>query len=121
MGWLHKQAADEASADIGPGEAEKLVRDGALALDVREPAEWQAGHVPGAFHLPLGQLEGGLRALPRDRRIVVICRSGSRSARATALLIRSGLDAVNLGGGMQAWAAAGLPVEANVGRPGTVV
>jgi len=121
VGWLHKKPGDEGRGDIGPGDAENLVRDGALALDVREPAEWQAGHVPGAFHLPLGQLEGGLATLPRDRRIVVICRSGNRSATATALLIRSGFDAVNLGGGMQAWAAAGLPVEANDARPGTVV
>jgi len=121
VGWLHRKLGDVGHRDIGPGEAENLVRDGAVVLDVREPAEWQAGHVPGAFHLPLGELEGGLAALPRDRRIVVICRSGTRSATATALLIRSGFDAVNIGGGMQAWAAAGLPVEANDARPGAVV
>jgi rhodanese-related sulfurtransferase len=121
VGWLRKRRGDAGRRDISPGEADVLVRGGALALDVREPAEWQAGHVPGARHLPLGQLEGGLHALPRDRRLVVVCRSGNRSATATDLLIGSGFDAVNLGGGMRAWAAAGLPIEANGARPGTVV
>jgi len=59
--------------------------------------------------------------LPRDRRVVVVCRSGNRSARATALLVRSGFEAVNLNGGMRAWAEAGLPVERAGAQPGTVV
>jgi rhodanese-related sulfurtransferase len=53
--------------------------------------------------------------------VVVACRSGNRSARATALLVRSGFEAVNLTGGMRAWAAAGLPVETTGAQPGTVV
>jgi len=92
-----------------------------VLLDVREPAEWQAGHGPGAVHVPFGQLEGRFGALPRDRRIVVICRSGNRSGTATAVLVRCGFDAVNLRGGMKAWASAGLPVETGDARPGTVV
>ncbi|MHB8438120.1 MAG: rhodanese-like domain-containing protein [Acidimicrobiales bacterium] len=107
--------------DIDPGEADNLVRDGAIVLDVREHDEWEAGHIPGALHLPVGHLEKGFATLPRDRRIVVVCRSGNRSAMATTFLVRSGSDAVNLGGGMQAWAAAGLPVEGSDARPGTVV
>jgi len=106
---------------VGPKEADSLVRSGAMLLDVREQTEWHAGHAPGARHVPLGDLEGKLGALPRDRSLVVVCRSGHRSARASALLVRSGFEAVNLNGGMRAWAEAGLPVESVGAEPGTVV
>jgi rhodanese-related sulfurtransferase len=119
VGWLQKMLGGDQG--IGPKEADGLVRSGAVLLDVREPTEWQAGHAPGPRHVPLGDLEDKLAALPRDRRVVVVCRSGNRSARATALLLRSGFEAVNLSGGMRAWAAAGLPVETKNARPGTVV
>ena len=119
MSWLRRMPGGDQG--VSPKEAEGLLRCGAVLLDVREPSEWQAGRAPGAHHVPLGDLEGKLGALPRDRRVVVICRSGHRSAHATALLLRSGFDAVNLHGGMQAWADAGLPVEAEGARPGRVV
>jgi rhodanese-related sulfurtransferase len=119
VGWLQKRLGG--GRGIGPEEADSLVRSGAVLLDVREHSEWEAGHAPDARHVPLGTLEGKLGALPRDRCVVVVCRSGFRSARATALLARSGFDAVNLNGGMKAWASAGLPLEANGAQPGTVV
>ena len=119
MGWLQNLLGG--GRGVGPEQADGLVRSGAVLLDVREQSEWHAGHAPGACHVPLGELEGKLGALPLDRRVVVACRSGNRSARATALLIRSGFEAVNLNGGMQAWAAAGLPVETARAKPGTVV
>jgi len=106
---------------IGPQEAGNLLNSSAAMLDVREPSEWHAGHVPEALHVPLGELESNLGRLPRDQRLVVICRSGHRSAKATALLSRFGFDAVNLSGGIQAWASAGLPVENDDAMPGTVV
>jgi rhodanese-related sulfurtransferase len=62
--------------------------------------------------VPMGRVRARLDELPHDRRIVVVCRSGGRSAAVTAALRRSGFDAVNLAGGMCAWAAAGLPVVA---------
>ncbi len=119
MGWLQKKLGG--GQGVGPKEADSLVRAGAVLLDVREQTEWYAGHAPGARHVPLGNLEGKLGALPRDRRVVVVCRSGNRSARATALLVRSGFEAVNLNGGMRAWAAAGFPVETAGAQPGMVV
>jgi rhodanese-related sulfurtransferase len=87
---------------------------------VREPEEWEAGHVPGARHVPLGQLPDRMGELGRTEPIVVICRSGSRSALATEWLTTAGFDAVNLVGGMQAWAHAGLAVETDDGSPGRV-
>ena len=102
-------------ADIGttpavsPRVGRALVDDGALLLDVREPDEWGAVRAPGAVPLPMGQVRQRQFELPRDRRIVVVCRSGGRSAAVTDSLRMWGFDAVNLAGGMCAWAAAGLP------------
>jgi rhodanese-related sulfurtransferase len=107
--------------EVSPNGAEGLIRWGALLLDVREPDEWAAGHVPGAVHIPLGQLVERVDELPEDRQVVVICRSGARSARAAAFLASSGFDAVNLAGGMHAWAAAGLAFQAAGGGPGAVI
>ncbi len=83
---------------------------GATLLDVREQDEWESGHAAGAVHIPIGELPRRVSELPVDGRILVVCRSGSRSARATAWLERAGYDAANLDGGMLAWAGAGLPV-----------
>lgn len=104
--------------EVDPATAAALLSEGALLLDVREPEEWEAGHAPGAVHVPLGQLP--YRRPDASGRIVVVCRSGRRSAEATRALVAWGYDAVNLAGGMQAWAAAGLPVNDPTGRPGRV-
>jgi rhodanese-related sulfurtransferase len=105
---------------VGPGEASKLVGEGAVLVDVREDYEWEAGRAPMARHIPLAQLADEVDDLPADRQLVVVCRAGSRSARATAFLLQAGFDATNLEGGMNAWLAAGRPVEADDGSPGVV-
>ena len=88
---------------------------GAVLLDVREDDEWAAGHAPEAVHVPVGQVMQRLAelasALP-DRPVRVVCRSGARSARVTAYLREQGWDAVNVEGGMRAWAAASRPMVA---------
>ncbi|MEB3299174.1 MAG: rhodanese-like domain-containing protein [Candidatus Sericytochromatia bacterium] len=73
-------------------------------VDVREPQETAAGHIPGAILIPLGSLSARLAELPRDQQIVMVCRSGGRSASATRAALDAGLDAVNMTGGMLAWA-----------------
>ena len=92
--------------------AARLQADGrAVVLDVRSRAEFDAGHVPGALHAPLGELRGHLDTLPRDRTIVVHCLGGSRSAIAASVLDAAGFEGVvNLAGGFNEWQAAGLPV-----------
>jgi len=110
----------EAGGEVGPEEAEGLIKSGSALLDVREDYEWDAGHVASAVHIPLGLLAERVGELPSDRQVVVVCRSGVRSARAAAFLVTSGYDAVNLAGGMQAWAAVGLPFESAEGAPGVV-
>lgn len=90
---------------------------GAVILDVRTLAEYTAGHVPGARLLPLADLAGRLEEVPARQTIYVICRSGARSAQASALLARAGKkDVRNVTGGMNAWQAAGYPVKGG-GRP----
>ncbi len=85
---------------------------GAVLLDVREDDEWSAGHAPQAQHVPMSQLTGRLDEVPEAAPLYVICRSGSRSARVVAFLAQQGVSAVNVAGGMQSWAAAGLPMVA---------
>ena len=91
------------------------VPDDAWLLDVREDDEWAAGHVPGATHVPLGQLGARTAEVPRDQQIYVICRSGIRSARAAQALNGAGWQALNVAGGMQDWAAAGRPMMTDSG------
>src|SRR3954447_6436311 len=106
-----QSAADSGSTpQVGARAGKALVDSGALLLDVREPDEWQVEHAPDAVLIPMGQVRERQTELPRDRRIVVVCRSGGRSSAATDSLRAWGYDAVNLAGGMCAWAAAGLPV-----------
>lgn len=96
------------------------VPDDVHVLDVREQDEWDAGHVEGSQHIPLGELVQRAGEVPQDRRVVVVCRSGGRSAQATAYLAAGGWEAVNLHGGLQAWAAAGRPLACDGDRPPAV-
>jgi rhodanese-related sulfurtransferase len=86
----------------------------ALVLDVREASEYKAGHVLKSKLLPLGKLNERISELEKfkERPIVVVCRSGSRSAAACAILAKQGFaQAYNLAGGMQAWQKGKLPLE----------
>lgn len=108
---------------LTPDQAHTRTGQGAaVLLDVREMPEWQAGHAPGAVHLPLTRLLAGA-VLPADvqgRLVVAICRSGHRSQQAAELLTSRGLDAVDVTGGMNAWAKAGLPVVDECGQGGRI-
>jgi hydroxyacylglutathione hydrolase len=85
---------------------------GAAVLDVRTEAEWQAGHIEGARHLPAGEVADHAAELPRDRPVYVICGTGYRSSVAVSVLRRSGLEQViNVVGGMTAWSKRGLPTK----------
>jgi rhodanese-related sulfurtransferase len=118
-GWLSRLFPSRPA--VSPAQARDLQAQGAILLDVREDAEWQAGHAPKARHIPLRRLPARLRDLPASRTVITVCRSGHRSAKAAALLARDGRDVVNLAGGMYAWVRAGLPVVASGGAPGRVV
>lgn len=83
---------------------EAVLESDAQLIDVREPDEVAAGTLPGAVNIPLGVLPRRIEELDRSRRVVVLCRSGGRSARACDVLSAAGFDdVVNLSGGMLAW------------------
>lgn len=87
---------------------------GLAVLDVREPVEWEAGHVDGALHIPLAELTTRVGDLP-DAQTLVVCRVGSRSAHAVAYLAQQGYDVVNLDGGLLDWEGAGRPLVSETG------
>lgn len=83
---------------------------GAVLIDVREDDEWAQGHAPDAVHVPMSRIS--LEDIPEGRPVYCICRSGNRSGRVAEALLHAGVEARNVAGGMIAWEAAGLPVEA---------
>ena len=83
---------------------------GAYVLDVRQPDEYAARHVPGAVHLPLDQLAARIDEVPKDTTVWVICAVGARSMKAATALRGVGIDAVSVGGGTNGWVEQGRPV-----------
>lgn len=92
-----------------------------VVLDVREDDEWRAGHIGGALHVPLSQVRHRMGDLPVDQQLLVVCRVGARSSKATALLSAQGCDAVNLAGGMLAWEQAQRPMVSDTDAPPQVI
>ena len=86
-------------------------------LDVREADEWAAGHAADASFVPMSTLIGRLDEVPKDADVVVVCKSGGRSAQVTAYLNQNGWTARNLDGGMHAWQDAGRPMITDDGTP----
>ncbi|GAB2579313.1 rhodanese-like domain-containing protein [Microlunatus antarcticus] len=105
-------------ADLDPQDAFDLLRRGEIRmLDVREPHEWANGHPEGADHLPLGDVTAD--AVPDDRPVLTVCRSGRRSGQAADRL-SSTHEVRNVAGGLTAWAEQGLPLVDDAGQPGTL-
>lgn len=81
-------------------------------LDVREPGEYAAVHIPGSTLIPMGQIGRRLDEIPTDRAVIVACRSGMRSGQVCRVLRSHGYNNIhNMKGGMNAWRKAGFPVE----------
>lgn len=99
--------------EIGIDELDALRTEGrVVVLDVREPWEFRAGHVPGVIHIPMGELVGRASELPRDRPIMVICQSGHRSLGVAEYLLAQGFQgAASVAGGTGAWALSGREIE----------
>jgi rhodanese-related sulfurtransferase len=101
--------------EIKAGEAVQMMnRQEPLILDVREADEFKTGHIQGATHIPVGDLDGRISELEteKDQPLLIYCRAGQRSAQAAAVLKRHGFSQVyKLDGGMMAWQAAHLPVS----------
>lgn len=96
-------SASEASEKLAAGEIQ--------LIDVRQPHEWEAGHIEGAEHIELNELPAQSEQIDKDKPVVFQCKSGGRSAMATQAFAAAGYDAHNLEGGIIAWVEAGLPIE----------
>ncbi|MBL8451445.1 MAG: rhodanese-like domain-containing protein [Zoogloea sp.] len=103
------------SRGISPAQATMLInREDAIVVDVRESAEYSAGHLLNARHIPLGEFEKRLGELDKfkDKPVILNCQSGSRSASACGVLRKAGFSRVhNLEGGIAAWEQAGMPIS----------
>jgi rhodanese-related sulfurtransferase len=107
--------SSEASAgsEVSAEQAIALTEGGTWLLDVREQDEWDRGHAPLAHLVPLSELGTRLAEIPADEKVLVVCHAGGRSLRATKALVSAGHDAVNVAGGMLAWASAGGPLASD--------
>ena len=94
--------------------------EGLTVLDVREPVEWQHGHIEGALHVPMNDLPDRLDEVGGGQTLVV-CKVGGRSGQVVAWLAQQGYDVVNLDGGMLEWEAAGRAMVSETGAPPAVV
>jgi rhodanese-related sulfurtransferase len=96
--------------EISVGEVAARYAAGAALIDVRQPDEYTSGHARNAVLIPLNEVPERVAEIPTDREVLLICRSGGRSAMATEFLIERGVNAVNIAGGTLAWIDAGLDV-----------
>lgn len=104
---------EEPFTRISVEEAHQMMsRDDVAVIDVREPHEYNAGHVPGAKLIPVNSVFARREELPKDKEIIFVCGIGQRSALACEMAAAAGLSGLyNLEGGTEGWIKAGLPVE----------
>jgi rhodanese-related sulfurtransferase len=103
--------ADALPATISVSDANTRFMEGAFLLDVREKSEWDQSHIEGAVLIPLGELSARIAEIPTNQDVLIICRSGNRSAQALDLLRAAGLDrTTSIDGGITQWISSGLPV-----------
>jgi rhodanese-related sulfurtransferase len=105
---------------VDVGEASRLIGS-ATFVDVRQAYEYEAGHVPSALNVPIGQIKARYVEFSSAEVVVVICQIGQRSSLVADFLRTLGRDAHNLEGGLEAWAAHGLPLEGSGPDGGRVV
>jgi len=101
-------------------DADNPIPEGFTLIDVRNDDEWEAGHAPGAVHIPLPELPNRLDEVP-DGDIIVVCRLGGRSARAADILAEQGIEAWDITDGMTGWQQNGLPMVSEDGDIPTVI
>lgn len=97
-------------SEVSVSEAVAKRESGAFILDVRQPEEWNEAHIPNSTLIPLDQLPDRINELPKDQEIVVVCRSGNRSAQGRDILLDAGFASVtSMAGGLNEWKEAGYP------------
>jgi rhodanese-related sulfurtransferase len=102
--------AGQYPAEISVTQAAEKLNQGAFILDVRQPEEWTQFHISGATLIPLGELPNRLNEVPKDKEIIVVCRTGHRSAQGRDILKNAGFTKVtSMAGGVTQWQTQGLP------------
>ena len=109
--WAKSGGAIGTVPQITPAQLAKKTATDIAVIDVRGESEWNEGHICGAPNIPLGFLSDRLDELPKGRTLVMQCLGGSRSSIAASVLLARAIPVINLVGGIDAWEAAGLPVE----------
>lgn len=100
------------ASTVSVSEAYDLAQKGAFVLDVRTVEEWNEFHAPNSTLIPLDQLAARLNEVPRDRQVVVVCRSGNRSQQGRDILLNAGFEQVtSMTGGLNEWRSSGFPIE----------
>jgi rhodanese-related sulfurtransferase len=108
----NRGATNAMPRDISVSDAYNLYQNSAFVLDVRTVEEWNEFHVPNTTLIPLDQLSARVNEVPRDRQIVVVCRSGNRSQQGRDILLNAGFGQVtSMTGGLSEWRASGYPIE----------
>ena len=97
--------------DISVDEAYQMYQGGTFVVDVRTQEEWDEYHVPNTTLIPLDQLPNRLSEVPKDKKILVVCRSGNRSQQGRDILLSAGYNATSMAGGLKEWYAKGYPIE----------
>jgi rhodanese-related sulfurtransferase len=108
---------DDASLDVTPEQTAEALADGsAQVIDVREQHEWDAGHIDGQRHVPLGQLQAQAPSIDPEQPVIFTCKSGGRSTMAAQAFRAAGYRAFSLDGGHDRWVAEGRPISPEDGR-----
>ena len=97
--------------EVSAAEAKQIIESGAQIVDVRTDVEYDAGHIPGARHVPVADVQRESAGLAQDQPVLLYCRSGNRSAPVADAFAASGWDAHSIEGGLIAWDEAGLELE----------
>ena len=97
--------------EVSAAEAKQIVESGAAVVDVRTDGEFQAGHIPGARHIPVAEVQQHAAEFDGSKPVVVYCRSGNRSGPVADAFAASGFDAHSIEGGLVAWHEAGQELE----------
>lgn len=106
----NSNTASSLPSEVSVSEALAKRDSGAFILDVRQPEEWNEAHIPDATLIPLDQLPDRINELSKDQEIVVVCRSGNRSAQGRDILLEAGFtDVTSMAGGLNEWKTAGYP------------
>jgi rhodanese-related sulfurtransferase len=105
------EATDASPKEISRAEAREMLDGGAQLVDVRADHEWEAGHLPGAVHIPLAELPARSEEIDKDRPVILYCRGGNRSTMAATALAEAGYDAAKLAEGAVGWEEEGLEFE----------